>query len=217
VKPLGKHLKGIATFAGATIMGDGRVALILDVLGLAHRAGVISEAHQRVLVAARSEQATTSATNLQTLLLFQSPDNGRMAIPLRLVTRLEEFPRSGVEKAGNQEMVQYRDSILPLVRISSLLQERRRKTRGPQEAQAQDAPLQVVVYSDQEHSVGLVVERILDIVEEDLTRRQAASRDGIDGVIVIQGRVTELLDLEGLIRTHAALRSTKDSLQKVSN
>jgi len=217
VKPLGKHLKGITTFAGATIMGDGKVALILDVLGLAHRAGVISEAHQRALGVTRGAQATASATNRQTLLLFQSPDNGRMAIPLRLVTRLEEFPRSSVEKAGNQEVVQYRDSILPLVRLSSLLQERRRKTRAPQDAPPQDAPLQVVVYSDQEHSVGLVVERILDIVDEDLTKRQAASRDGIEGVVVIQGRVTELLDLEGLIRTHAALRSTKDSMQKVSN
>jgi two-component system, chemotaxis family, sensor kinase CheA len=215
VKPLGKQLKGIATFAGATIMGDGRVALILDVLGLAHRAKVISEVRERALVEDNAARERAASENRQTLLLLRSQGDGRIAVPLNLVTRLEEFPRSALEKTGNQTVVQYRDSILPLVRVSDLLQERRRKTRGPQEAPA-DAPVQVVVYSDQERSIGLVVERILDIVDEDISKQQAASRDGILGTVVIQGRVTELLDLEGLIRTHAAIRSTKDSLQKVS-
>jgi two-component system chemotaxis sensor kinase CheA len=215
VKPLGKQLKGLATFAGATIMGDGRVALILDVLGLAHRAKVISEVRERALVEDNAARERAASENRQTLLLLRSQGDGRIAVPLNLVTRLEEFPRSALEKTGNQTVVQYRDSILPLVRVADLLQERRRKTRSSQETAA-DAPVQVVVYSDPERSIGLVVERILDIVEEDISKQQAASRDGILGTVVIQGRVTELLDLEGLIRTHAALRSTKDSLQKVS-
>ena len=216
VKPLGKQLKGLSTFAGATIMGDGRVALILDVLGLAHRAKVISEARERTLVEDMAAREKASSENLQTLLLLRSQGDGRIAIPLSLVTRLEEFPRSALEKTGNHTVVQYRDSILPLVRVADLLQERRRKSRGPRETPPTDTPVQVVVYSDQERSIGLVVERILDIVEEDISKQQAASRDGILGTVVIQGRVTELLDLEGLIRTHAALRSTKDSVQKVS-
>jgi len=216
VKPLGKQLKGLTVFAGATIMGDGRVALILDVLGLAHRAKVISEARERALVEDVAARERAASENRQTLLLLRSQGDGRIAIPLSLVTRLEEFPRSALEKTGNQTVVQYRDSILPLVRVADLLQERRRLTRGPQDAPPVDTPVQVVVYSDEERSIGLVVERILDIVEEDISKQQAASRDGILGTVVIQGRVTELLDLEGLIRTHAALRSTKDSLQKVS-
>jgi two-component system, chemotaxis family, sensor kinase CheA len=216
VKPLGKRLKGLTVFAGATIMGDGRVALILDVLGLAHRAKVISEVRERALVEDNAARERAASENRQTLLLLRSQGDGRIAVPLNLVTRLEEFPRSAIEKTGNQTVVQYRDSILPLVCVADLLQERRRKTRGPQEAPPSDTPVQVVVYSDQERSIGLVVERILDIVEEDISKQQAASRDGILGTVVIQGRVTELLDLEGLIRTHAAIRSTKDSLQKVN-
>jgi len=215
VKPLGKQLKGLTTFAGATIMGDGRVALILDVLGLAHRAKVISEVRERALADDGGTREKAGSENRQTLLLLRSQGDGRIAIPLGLVTRLEEFPRSAIEKTGNQTVVQYRDSILPLVRVADLLQERRGKTRAPQEGPP-DAPVQVVVYSDEERSVGLVVDRILDIVEEDLAKQQPASREGVQGCLAIQGRVTEILDLEGLVRTHAALRSTKDSLQKVS-
>jgi two-component system, chemotaxis family, sensor kinase CheA len=216
VKPLGKQLKGLATFAGATIMGDGRVALILDVLGLAHRAKVISEVRERTLVEDNAARQKAASENRQTLLLLRNQGDGRIAIPLGLVTRLEEFPRSAIEKTGNQTVVQYRDSILPLVCVADLLQERRRKTRGPQEAPPGDIPVQVVVYTDQDRSVGLVVDRILDIVEEDVAKLQPASREGVQGCLAIQGRVTEILDLEGLVRTHAALRSTKDSLQKVS-
>jgi len=216
VKPLGKQLKGIGAFAGATIMGDGRVALILDVVGLAHQAHVISESREARLAETSQAHSAHTSEELQTLLLFQSPDNGRMAIPLNLVTRLEEFPRSAIEKTGSQTVVQYRDSILPLVRVADLLQERRRKTRGPQQASAEDVPVQVVVHADHERTVGLVVENILDIVEENLSKLQPASREGVQGCLAIQGRVTEILDLEGLVRTHAALRSVKDSLQKVS-
>ncbi len=215
VKPLGKQLKGLTTFAGATIMGDGRVALILDVLGLAHRAKVISEARERTLAEGDGQKEKAGSEDRQALLLLRNQGDGRIAIPLNLVTRLEEFPRSALEKTGNQTVVQYRNSILPLVRVADLLQERRKKTRGPQETPAADAPIQVVVYSDQERSIGLIVDRILDIVEEDIANQQAASRDGVLGTVVIQGRVTELLDLEELIRTHAALRVAKKSYAQV--
>jgi len=207
VKPLGQHLKGIPTFAGATILGDGKVALILDVLGLAHRANLLSESPERGLEEARSSRAGDDSEKRSPLLLFRSGDQGRMAIPLSLVTRLEEFPRTAVERTGDQEVVQYRDRILPLVRLSSLLP-------TGNDAPPGDEPVQVVVYSDGERRMGLIVEQVLDIVEENLAGLQAASRDGISGSLVIQGRVTEMVDLEGLIRTHTALRSTSRLIQE---
>ena len=210
VKALGKHLKGISTFAGATIMGDGKVALILDVLGLAHRASVVSEARERALVEDKVAFAEGRRQERQTLLLFQGPDDGRMAIPLSLVTRLEEFPCSTIEKTGNQEVVQYRGSILRLMRVSNLLSERRRQPRyAAHQAATKDDKVQVVVYSDQERSVGLIVERILDIVEENVALQQTSGREWTKGSVVIQGRVTEVLDLEELIRARAQLRSSK--------
>ena len=214
VKPLGKHLKGIETFSGATIMGDGRVALILDVMGLARRSGVVSEIRERALGDERTFAGGQASEQRQKILLFQGPDDGRMAVPLSLVTRIEEFPRSSLERTGSQEVVQYRGSILSLVRVAALLTERRRKPRfvPAEPAVTQDGKLQVVVYTDEERSAGLIVDRILDISEENIANLQPASREGIQGSLVVQGRVTEILDLEELIHTHAALHLPQKSV-----
>src|ERR1019366_10147513 len=90
VKPLGKQLKGLTVYAGATIMGDGRVALILDVLGIGRRSGVIPEFREQTRAAV--EQKTQSGIEQQRLLLFRAGSFERLAIPLALVARFQEFP-----------------------------------------------------------------------------------------------------------------------------
>ena len=120
VKPLGKQLKGISSFAGATIMGDGRVALILDVLGLAQRANVVSGAKDRS-VSEKLAETGDHRDDGESLLLLRGPYNGRMAMPLSLVARLEEFNRSNLETAQGRDVVQYRGQILPLIHLSSSL------------------------------------------------------------------------------------------------
>lgn len=117
-----------------------------------------------------------------------------MAIDLSLVARLEEFPRDSIEVAGNREVVQYRGQIMPLIRVSDVLESQRRK---PEEAGQES--LQVVVYAGQGRSVGLVVDRILDIVEESFVMNRQAGRTGLLGSAVIQKRVTDILDVPGLI------------------
>ncbi len=198
VKPLRKQLKNLKTLAGASIMGDGRVALILDVLGLAQRANLVSETREN---AAKLEGATAAqheGVNRQTLLLFQPGRAGRMAIPLSSVARLEEFNSGLVERAGHQEVVQYRGQILPLIRVSEAVH---LDSGGmPSETDGENKPLQVVVYTDQNRSVGLVVERILDIVEETLVVEQPGRREGLLGSAVVQQRVTDLLDVPGVVR-----------------
>jgi two-component system chemotaxis sensor kinase CheA len=202
VKPLGKQLKGIPTFAGATIMGDGQVALILDVLGLAQRANVVSEVRDRG-VGEKAAETESRHDDGESLLLLGGPDDGRMAMPLSLVARLEEFAHTAVEKAGGRHVVQYRGQILPLIHLSSALSERRQETRnsGPSEPGAEDEKIQVVVYTDQGRSVGLVVDRILDIAHEAVKVQKHSGRHGTLGTMVVQGRVTELLDLKGIITT----------------
>lgn len=189
VKPLSKQLKGITSFAGATIMGDGKVALILDILGIAQRAGVISEVRER-LVNSKSNKTEEELDNRETLLLFMVGKDRRMAIPLSMVARLEEFPCSLIEKACNQQVVQYRNQILPLIRLSDLL--------GSESIM--NDPMQVVVYSEQGRSVGLIVEHIIDIVEEPLVVKRRAHQPGILGSTVVQQRVTDMLDVHGIIR-----------------
>jgi two-component system chemotaxis sensor kinase CheA len=202
VKPLGKQLKGVSTFAGATIMGDGQVALILDVLGLAQQANVVSEVRDRG-VGEKTADTESRHDDGESLLLLRGPDDGRLAMPLSLVARLEEFAPTAIEKAGGRHVVQYRGQILPLIHLSSALTERRQETRnsGPSEPGAEDEKIQVVVYTDQGQSVGLVVDRILDIAHEAVKIQKHSGRHGTLGTMVVQGRVTELLDLKGIIQT----------------
>jgi chemotaxis protein histidine kinase CheA len=201
VKPLGKQLKGISTFAGATIMGDGQVALILDVLGLAQRANVVSEVRDRG-VGEKVADAETQQEQRDSLLLLGGPDDGRMAMPLSLVARLEEFSPADLERAEGRQVVQYREQILPLIYLSSVLTERRREPRGGESAGAggEEAKIQVVVYRDHDRSVGLVVDRILDITHGAARSQKSSGRQGTLGSLVVQGRVTELLDVKGIIR-----------------
>src|SRR5262249_7405923 len=157
----------IGVFAGATIMGDGKVALILDVLGLAQRANVISGVRERAL-SEKPADAVESAADRPTVLLFATRDGGRMAIPLSLVARLEEFPRSAIERVGPQKVVQYRDEIMPLIDVSRALRgarlpsKKRPLASGSSSLGSRDN-VQVVVYCGTGQRVGLVVEEILDI------------------------------------------------------
>jgi len=196
VKPLGQQLKGITTYSGATIMGDGRVALILDILGLAQMAQVIS-AQDSALEKEEQKVARVEATSgSQTLLVVQCGERARMAIPLSLVARLEEFSSSSIEMAGDQEVMQYRGQIMPLLRLSRVATS---EVAAPVKTDG-DSRLQVVVYSEAGRSVGLVVDRIVDIVDEKLLVQTPAQRQGVLGSSVVQKRVTDILNVPSVVR-----------------
>ena len=201
VKPLRKQLKTVKTFAGSSIMGDGKVALILDVLGLAQRASVIAETRDRALTEKAAEAAATGEEK-QTFLLFAGPGDSRMAIPLSTLARLEEFPVAQVEMSGSQWVTQYRGQILPLVRLNVMFDERRNKLRALQAPPTADSgPIQVLVLNHDGRSFGLVVERILDIVEDRADIRSAATRPAVLYSVVIGDRVTEMLDIPAILRS----------------
>jgi two-component system chemotaxis sensor kinase CheA len=193
VKPLGKELKGITTvFAGAAIMGDGRVALIIDVLGLAQRAGVVGGAQEQSSARAgarkESQIEQIGSHRRQTLLLFAVDEENVMALPLSLVARLEEFAPARLERVRGRNVVQYRGEILPLIDLA--------------EGRSSEGAVHVVVYSEHGRSVGFVVHRIIDVVEDDVHVDASAAQSGTLGAAVIAGRVTSLLDVEGVIRMH---------------
>jgi len=201
VKPLAKQLKGITVFAGATIMGDGKVALILDVLGLAHKANAIAQNNNSAAQAA-AEQAKEEQGDRQMLLVFKLEDELRMAIPLSLVARLEEFRRDAIEEAGGQSVVQYRGQIMPLINLADMLGDRRalaRSRRVKKDTGGAEA-IQVVVYTYQNRNVGLRVERIVDVVEERLNLQTAGARPGVLGTAVIRDKVIGLLDIDAVVQ-----------------
>jgi two-component system chemotaxis sensor kinase CheA len=200
VKPLRKQLKTVKTFAGSSIMGDGKVALILDVLGLAQRASVVGESRERPAAEKKAESAGTAGEK-QTFLLFAGLGDSRMAIPLNVLARLEEFPVSQVEMSGKQWVTQYRGQILPLVRLAVVLEERRHRLRALQAPPAPDSgPIQVLVLNHEGRTFGLVVERILDIVEARADVRSKATRAAVLYSVVIGERVTELLDIPAILQ-----------------
>ncbi|MCH8156257.1 MAG: chemotaxis protein CheA [Nitrospinae bacterium] len=190
VKPLGKQLSNISAFSGATIMGDGKVALILDVLGLAQKARVVTEGQGDRALTEKTEKQK-AADNHQTLLILSVGGGKRMAIPLSEVARLEEFKSDAVEFSGEREVVQYRNEIMPLVHLCEAL--------GISDRKKDVHSLHAVVYSKNNKSVGLVVDHILDIVEEDITVKRASARKGILGTVVVQKRVTDLIDVESIV------------------
>src|SRR5580658_1303794 len=192
VKPLGKQLKGLTLYAGATIMGDGRVALILDVLGIGQRSGVLAEFLEQTPAA--GQQKAQSEITQQRLLLFRAGSFARLAIPLSLVARLEEFPQSAIEWAGGGQVVQYRNRILPLVPLRGVLEP------GAPCADPAPDPVQVVVLNDGDRSVGMVVDQILDVAEEAVSVRQKSSRKGLLGSAVVGKRVTDFVDLKEVIQ-----------------
>jgi two-component system chemotaxis sensor kinase CheA len=144
-----------------------------------------------------------------TLLVLQVGDEGRTAIPLSAVDRLEEFKRSAMEHTAGRDVVQYRDTILPLVDIGATL--------GYMPGAEPTDTVQVVVYSEHGRMVGFVVDRILDIVEQVATVHQSSDRSGIVGSIVVQGAVTDLLDVAEIIQLVAPWYEQAETEEAISH
>lgn len=198
VKPLGNTLRGIPLYAGATILGDGQVALILDALGLARRAGMRSQKSDMVAESQGDSAAARSAA-AQPLLLCKV--GGRpIAVPLRQVVCLEEFPLTAVERLVRREVVQYRGELLPLLRLARFLQLEESEPTGDR--------LQVIVASDGEPpGVGIVVDEIVDVAEEPEVGHNGPRRSCVIGSAIINGEAMDLVDLQAAVRTvHSELQ-----------
>ena len=189
VKPLGHHLKSLTCYAGATILGDGRVALILDVAGLSLMANVFVSARQT-----DSNQALRAAETAgqETLLLLRAGHSGQLAIPLARVSRLEEFPSSRLEVSAGGTAVQYRDGILPLVPLAELL--------GCKDStSSQPGMVRTIVLERGGRIAGLVVDEICDIVQSRVELLNGSRQFGLKGSAVVNHCVTDLLDTDPLL------------------
>mgnify|MGYP003333935980 CR=1 FL=1 len=185
VKPIGRQLKNLPMYAGATIMGDGRVALILDVAGIARDRDLNVPAE-------RFEEVRTNTADSQALLVLEVASGRRAALPLTAVSRLEEFGMDRVESSGSSEVVQYRDGILPLVRLATAI--------GLPDSSRGGDQISVVVHEEEGGRVGIVIDKVLDVVEETVVATEVGRRPGVLGSAVVQDRVTDLVDLDAVVR-----------------
>ncbi|MGM4907240.1 hybrid sensor histidine kinase/response regulator [Tardiphaga sp. 866_E4_N2_1] len=181
VKPMSTKLRHIGMFSGNTILGDGAVIMIVDPNGIAQELGALaSNAHE--IADENAAMRAMNAEQLTSLLVFRAGSAQPKAVPLGLVTRLEEVGVDKVELSNGRYMVQYRDQLMPLVQMEGVTV----RTSGTQP---------ILVFADDGRSMGLVVDEIVDIVEERLHIEVASGREGILGSAVIKGLATEVIDV----------------------
>lgn len=190
VKPVGRHLKQYTAYAGATIMGDGKVALILDISNIANMAGlsIVSDAVQTIKTA---ESAVDAGKDKAALLTFKNGKSEHFAAPLSLVERIERIRSSDIELIGSSKVVQYRGGALPLYELCQVGQFNSLPEREYQE---------VIVFRVKDREVGLMVTPPLDALEvvmdiDASTLKQKA----ISGSMTINGHTTLLVDIFEMI------------------
>jgi two-component system chemotaxis sensor kinase CheA len=180
VKPMSSRLRQVAVFCGNTILGDGAVILILDPNGVAHAIGMPRTTRR----AERQDRAPAAVeTPAESMLVFRAGSPNPKAVPLALVTRLEEIDARTIEILNGRPIVQYRGRLMPLVPATG---DMTIKSSGTQ-------PL--LVFSDDRRSMGLVVDEIVDIVQDWLAIELVSETPGILGSAVIKGQATEVIDI----------------------
>ncbi len=180
VKPVSPILRNIPMFSGNTILGDGRVVMILDPNGIAACVGEIQTNKDTEL--GEQKKSRGPASKKQALLLFRSGDEAPKAVPLSLVARLEEIDLASVEYSEGNPVVQYRGKLMPLVPIQ---EDRKLEKEGTQP---------ILVFTEQERSMGLIVDEIIDIIEGNLEVNLSAHRPGLLGSAIISDKATDIVD-----------------------
>jgi len=190
VKPLGSHLKGLQEYAGATIMGDGEVALILDVNGIALKAGItsVSAINEKKK---RSDESSVFSDSTHSLLLFNNQEDETCAIPLDLVQRVEKIKADQIELKGGVRTMQYRGASLQLVQLADLAKVAPVPLNGE---------LAVVVTSVSNHNIGLLGLMPVSVVEKEFVVDTSTHRQhGISGSVIIDEKTVLMVDIFELI------------------
>ncbi len=179
VKPVAPILRDIQLFSGNTILGDGAVVMILDPNGIAAATGEIAVSGAAAEGAAERHAGDNAET--VAMLVFRAADSAPKAVPLGLVARLEEIDLASVENSGGQRVVQYRGALMPLVQMDG----KELKTEGRQP---------VLVFSDRDRTMGLVVDEIVDIVEDRMNIELGTEKQGCIGSAIIDDKATDIID-----------------------
>jgi two-component system, chemotaxis family, sensor kinase CheA len=182
VKPMSQLLRGIEKYSGKTILGDGSVIIILDPNGIASSIGGIAE-NAGAQEETNDNIGAEGSGKKMSLLVFRACGNEIKAVPLSLVTRLEEIDAGKIEFSNGKHMVQYRGGLMPLLPVR---EGHTVKTDGSQ-------PL--LVFIEKERSLGIMVDEIVDIVEDVLEIEIAGKVPGVLGSAIIAGKATEILDV----------------------
>jgi two-component system chemotaxis sensor kinase CheA len=190
VKPLSDALKGCKSFAGATIMGDGRVAMILDVSGIA--TGQDLKFSDAANEASRRLDEQKARKDSRELILFTNAAEEQFAVNLDQIVRLERIDRKQIEKVGSQEFIQYLGKGLPLIRLEDHLPVR--------SLESDNDELFVLIPRTENASGGILVSQVIDTVETDVSlERTDDDAPAIEGRAIVDGRLTIFIDADRLL------------------
>ena len=181
VKPLSESLRNVSAYSGATILGDGSVIMILDPNGLAGE--IVSAMEEEAVNDMASASVTELAQQTQRLLLVRAGGTEPKAVPLALVTRLEEFEPDTIETTNGRQVVQYRGRLMPIVPLGAEI----RCTEGQR--------LPVLVFAENHTAIGLAVDQIVDVVEERVDMQMSSDKQGVIGSAIIKGKATDVVDI----------------------
>ncbi|MCF8465902.1 MAG: chemotaxis protein CheW [Sneathiella sp.] len=181
VKPIAPILKNLSIFSGNTILGDGSVIMILDPNGIAAMSGdaVVGSGHTEKV---ETNQGAKGDEKIA-LLVFRAGGQDPKAVPLSLVARLEEIEVAAIEKANGKMVVQYRGQLMPLTMIDDDVKI------------VESGRQPVLVFSDQDRTMGLIVDEIVDIVEDHLNIEMTSDKDGYIGSAVVRDKATDIVDV----------------------
>lgn len=195
VEPLDPRIGHLNVYSGAAILGDGRVSLVLDTHAIAQRAAPARTEPSEGFAAPQAAPAATAAR--RRYLVTKVNGGRRIALPMERVARLEDFDLSTVERMGGRDVVQYRGTVVPMLRLGDFLDRR--------SAEAESAPTSItrsvpaVVFATRTRTVALAVDEIVDIVDEGADVELDSDDPRIVGAAILQDRVTELLNVDAAL------------------
>jgi len=190
VKPLDKKLKNVNYYAGSTIMGDGRVALIIDAFGFYNQ--VDNKAADQAQEQVREEQVASNDYESMEVVLFTLEDHRVYGIPLSLINRLEEFDPGSIECVGEQSLIRYRGHSMPLINIEDILNLKGKR----QLAEARSDKVNCIVTNIAGFSFGFIVKEIMDIALTDSPiETDTIDRQGLLGTVYINEKLITILDI----------------------
>jgi two-component system, chemotaxis family, sensor kinase CheA len=182
IKPVSSKLRHIELYSGMTILGDGSVIMVIDPNVLAQSLGQLAPARSEAASDA-VEAEPTAPPDAVSLLVFRAGSERLKAVPLPRVRRIEEIDCRAIEVADGQYIVEYRGELMPLLGFDLQAQIEKQ------------GPRPVLVFTEQDRSIGLLIDEIVDIAEEKLDVKVIGDRPGILGYALLRGVITEVIDV----------------------
>jgi two-component system chemotaxis sensor kinase CheA len=195
IKPLGELLRDMSHFAGATIMGNGDVALILDIDGIARQSGLVERLQANPI--RQEELYVPPVEEMISVLLFEIPGLNKIALPLDSIDHIIKLDPSQIQQNGNREVVYFNEQLMDLVRLDRYV------SGGSKDSHLNLARVPVLTCHYRDRLYGLVAKQVTDIIEVPAKLHELSTpQRGLNGCIIYNDQVINVLDLEEVLVMH---------------